>query len=115
MKVKIIEINEERCEFLSEKLPRALIINGDVSDQYVLYEEGLETCDAFVTLTSIDEENIVCSMFAAMNNVPKIITKINIIKYYTFLQNFLALIISGIFSIYLMALPSRIGNSGPFT
>lgn len=77
MKVKIIEINEERCEFLSEKLPRALIINGDVSDQYVLYEEGLETCDAFVTLTSIDEENIVCSMFAAMNNVPKIITKIN--------------------------------------
>ena len=77
MKVKIIEINEQRCEFLSEKLPRALIINGDVSDQYVLYEEGLENCDAFVTLTSIDEENIVCSMFAAMNNVPKIITKIN--------------------------------------
>lgn len=77
MKVKIIEINGERCEFLSEKLPRALIINADVSDQYVLYEEGLESCDAFVTLTSMDEENIVCSMFAAMNNVPKIITKIN--------------------------------------
>ena len=77
MKVKIIEINPERCEFLSEKLPRALVINADVSDQYVLYEEGLETCDAFVTLTSMDEENIVCSMFAAMNNVPKIITKIN--------------------------------------
>lgn len=77
MKVKIIEINEERCELLSEKLPRAIIINGDVSDQYVLYEEGLETCDAFVTLTSIDEENIVCSMFASINNVPKIITKIN--------------------------------------
>jgi len=77
MKVKIIEINEERCKFLSEQLPKALIINGDVSDQYVLYEEGIEDCDAFVTLTSIDEENIVCSMFAAMQNVPKIITKIN--------------------------------------
>lgn len=77
MKVKLIEINEERCKFLSEKLPKALIIKGDVSDQYVLYEEGIESCDAFVTLTSIDEENIVCSMFASMHNVPKIITKVN--------------------------------------
>jgi len=77
MKVKLIEINEERCRVLSEKLPKALIINGDVSDQYVLYEEGIESCDAFVTLTSMDEENIVCSMFASMHNVPKIITKIN--------------------------------------
>lgn len=77
IKVKIIELNEERCKFLSEQLPKALIINGDVSDQYVLYEEGIENCDAFVTLTSIDEENIVCSMFASMLNVPKIITKIN--------------------------------------
>lgn len=77
MKVKLIEINEERCKFLSEKLPKALIINGDVSDQYVLYEEGIESCDAFVTLTSMDEQNIVCSMFAAMRNVPKIITKVN--------------------------------------
>ncbi len=77
MKVKLIEINEERCKILSEKLPKALIINGDVSDQYILYEEGIESCDAFVTLTSMDEENIVCSMFASMKNVPKIITKVN--------------------------------------
>ena len=77
MKVKIIEINEERCKLLSEKLPKALIINGDVSDQYVLYEEGIDECDAFVTLTNIDEENIICSMFASMQKVPKIITKIN--------------------------------------
>lgn len=77
MKVKLIEINEERCRILSEKLPKALIINGDVSDQYILNEEGIESCDAFVTLTSMDEENIVCSMFASMKNVPKIITKVN--------------------------------------
>lgn len=77
MQVKIIEINSERCKVLSEALPKALIINGDVSDQNVLYEEGIETCDAFVALTSIDEENIVYSMFASMKNVPKIITKVN--------------------------------------
>lgn len=77
MQVKIIEISPERCMTLSEKLPGALIINGDVSDQNVLFEEGIESCDAFVALTSIDEENIVYSMFAAMQKVPKIITKIN--------------------------------------
>ncbi len=77
MQVKLIEINEERCKFLSEILPGALIINGDVSDQNILYEEGIEKCDAFVSLNSIDEENIVYSMFASMLNVPKIITKVN--------------------------------------
>ena len=77
MDVVIIEINPERCKELSEKLRGALIINGDVSDQDILFEEGIEDCDAFVALTSIDEENIVYSMFASMQNVPKIITKIN--------------------------------------
>lgn len=77
MQVKIIEINEERCKVLSEKLPEALIIHGDVSDQNILFEEGIEACDAFIALTSIDEENIVYSMFASMHKVPKIITKIN--------------------------------------
>ncbi len=80
IKVKIIEIDNERCKFLSENLPKALIINADVSDQDVLYEEGIEECDAFITLTGIDEENIVYSMFASMLNVPKIITKINHIQ-----------------------------------
>lgn len=77
MQVKIIEINEERCKVLSEKLPRALIIHGDVSDQNILFEEGIESSDAFIALTSIDEENIVYSMFASMHKVPKVITKIN--------------------------------------
>lgn len=77
MQVKIIEVDEERCKVLSEKLPEALIIRGDASDQNILFEEGIESHDAFVALTSIDEENIVYSMFASMYNVPKIITKIN--------------------------------------
>ena len=77
MQVKIIEIDSERCKVLSETLPKALIINGDVSDQNILYEEGIDNCDAFIPLTSIDEENIVYSMFASMRGVPRIITKIN--------------------------------------
>lgn len=77
MATKIIEINEERANLLSKLLPNTLVINGDASDQELLYEEGIDECDAFVSLTSIDEENIVYSMFAAMQQVPKIITKVN--------------------------------------
>lgn len=77
MQVRIIEDNEERCIKLSEELPKALIIHGDVSNQNILYEEGIEKADAFVSLTGIDEENIIYSMFATNLKVPKVITKIN--------------------------------------
>lgn len=77
MDVTLIELNEQRCEEISEQLPNVLVINGDASDQELLFEEGIDNCDAFVALTSIDEENIVYSMFASMQNVPKIITKVN--------------------------------------
>ena len=75
--VTIIEGDRNRCNVLSEKLPNALIINGDISDQNLLYEEGIKNCDAFISLTSNDEENIVYSMFASLIKIPKIITKIN--------------------------------------
>ena len=77
MDVKIIEINEERCKFLSENIPKALIINGDASDQNLLYEENIKNVDSYISLNSIDEENIIHSMFAKSINVPNVITKVN--------------------------------------
>jgi trk system potassium uptake protein TrkA len=77
MYVKIIEINEERCKELSEALPDAVIINGDVSNQELLYEENIEEFDSFISLNNIDEENIVHSMFAKGIDVPNVITKVN--------------------------------------
>lgn len=77
MHVKIIENDEQKCKSLSEKVEKALIIQGDISNQSILYEEGIKNCDAFVALTNLDEENIVYSMFASSLSVPKVITKIN--------------------------------------
>ena len=74
---KIIEIDPKRCQELCEKLPKSLIIQGDATDENLLYEEDIENMDGFVALNSIDEENIILSMFAKMHNVPKVITKIN--------------------------------------
>lgn len=75
--VKIIEADPERAEALSGMLPKAMIICGDGADSDILIEEGLDTTDACVTLTGIDEENIIISMFAATRNVNKVITKID--------------------------------------
>ncbi len=75
--VKIIEKDIARCEQLSEVLPKAVFINGDGSQQELLLEEGLRSLDAFVALTGMDEENILISIFASNQNVPKVISKVN--------------------------------------
>lgn len=75
--VKIIEKNPARCEELCEKLPQAMIIQGDGAQQELLLEEGLRSTDAFVALTGMDEENILVSIYAAANSVPTVISKVN--------------------------------------
>lgn len=75
--VTIIDKNRTVCEELSQSLPKAVIVNGDAANQEILLEEGLLFQDAVVTLTGMDEENILISSFAASKNVPKVITKAN--------------------------------------
>ena len=75
--VKIIEKDEKRASELASLLPEAVIIQGDGADQELLLEEGIDTTDAFVALTGMDEENILISIFASTHKVPKIISKVN--------------------------------------
>ena len=75
--VKIIEKDRQRCRELCEAIPQAVVINGDGAKQEILMEEGLASADAFVSLTGIDEENILMSIFAASQNVPKALTKVD--------------------------------------
>ena len=75
--VKIIEKQADRCEFLAAEIPDAVIIHGDGAQQELLLEEGISSMDAFVSLTGMDEENIMLSIFASMQSVPKVVSKIN--------------------------------------
>lgn len=86
--VKIIERDRDRCEFLSEMLPKASIINGDSNNQDVLFEEGIETAESFVSLTGIDEGNVFLSLFAKKYSKAKVITKINRIDYDDIINTF---------------------------
>lgn len=75
--VTIIDKDINRCNQFAEELPGAVIINGDGTEQEVLLEEGIASADAFVSLTGMDEENILISFFAQSQNVPRVIAKVN--------------------------------------
>lgn len=80
-KVKVIEIDAHRAEILAELLPHATVICGDGSDRAVLLEQGLDNQDAFVSLTTIDEENIITTMYASSIGVGKTVAKVNRVSY----------------------------------
>lgn len=77
VRVRIVENSLERCEALSSLLPGATIIHGDGTDRHLLMEEGLGRAEAFVTLTNLDEENILLALFAKKNSKAKLISKVN--------------------------------------
>lgn len=81
IKTTIIEINHDRCEFLSEQLPKATIICGDASDKKLLSEECLENAGGFAALTDMDEENILLSLYANGISSAKTVTKVNRINF----------------------------------
>ncbi|MCI9676907.1 MAG: Trk system potassium transporter TrkA [Lachnospiraceae bacterium] len=76
IEVQIIERNAEKCVQLSSVLPDADIIHGDASSQFILEREGISNCDALVTLTGLDELNMIISLYGTDCGVPQVITKL---------------------------------------
>ena len=74
---KIIEKDYARCQELCELLPGVDIVHGDISEQDLLESEHVAESDALVTLTGLDELNMVVSLYASSRNLPQVITKIS--------------------------------------
>lgn len=81
IQVKIIEKKENKCEYLCETIPEAMVIYGDGTEKELLDAEGISYTGAFIALTDMDEENLIMSMYAAYKGVSKVITKINRLEY----------------------------------
>ncbi|MBQ3008118.1 MAG: Trk system potassium transporter TrkA, partial [Oscillospiraceae bacterium] len=79
--VTIVDVDRDKCEELSAELPFARIIHGNGTEQDLLLSEGIRDMDAVITLTGMDEENMIISMFANALNIPKTVTKINRTEY----------------------------------
>ncbi|MBR4150608.1 MAG: Trk system potassium transporter TrkA [Firmicutes bacterium] len=75
--VKVIEIDKDRCAYLSNKLENVLVLRGDASDNNLLSEENIESMDAFVAVTGFDEENLLLSLVAKRCGVPDVVSKVS--------------------------------------
>ena len=73
--ITIFEVNPEKARTLSEQFPKADVILGDGTDQDLLEEQGLAQMDAYISLSSRDEENLLTGMYASRRGVPKVIAK----------------------------------------
>ncbi|HAG12418.1 MAG TPA: Trk system potassium transporter TrkA [Ruminococcus sp.] len=79
--VTVIEKDQERSDLLSDLLPNANVIHADAINQDILRQENIERKGAFVSLTNLDEENILLSLYAKSVSDAKIVTKINRIDF----------------------------------
>ncbi len=58
IRLKIIEKNKERAEFLASELSNSIVINGDALDEEVLKEANLDETETVIALTNDDEDNL---------------------------------------------------------
>lgn len=77
MELKVIENNHKVAKELSEQYPRVVVIEGDGTDQEFLKEERIELYDTVISLTGVDEENILISLFALNQGAKKVVTKVS--------------------------------------
>ena len=61
-RVKIIEKNKERAEYIADELNNSIVINGDGLDEDVLSEANLEEVETVLALTNDDENNLMVSV-----------------------------------------------------
>ncbi|MCH7399483.1 Trk system potassium transporter TrkA [Belliella sp. DSM 107340] len=80
-RVTLIHKDKERCKWLSERLDKTLVINGDYKNIDLLIEEGLEQMEAFISVTESSETNIITSLTAKNHGVYKTIAHVDTREY----------------------------------
>ncbi len=75
--VRLLDKDHGRCVELATQLPGIDVICGDCSSQSTLDSQGIAECDALVSLTGVDETNMIVSLYAGQRGVPQVITKLS--------------------------------------
>ena len=94
-KIKVIESNQDRCEYLSRELNRTIVLKGGGSDEELLKNENIENIDVFCALTNDDETNIMSAFLAKKLGAKKTIIIVNNYSYINVLpKNFVDIALS---------------------
>jgi trk system potassium uptake protein TrkA len=77
-RVKVIEADALRCEYLATQLPAdILVLNADSTDEELLENENIRDTDLFLALTSDDEDNIMACLLAKRLGARRVLALIN--------------------------------------
>lgn len=76
-RIKIVDSDPVKARRLAKNLPEAVVICADGTSDGVLRSENVESMDSVATLTNIDEENLILSMYISRLGVPQVITKVD--------------------------------------
>lgn len=80
--IKIIEMNKEKCQDLSERFPsNVIIVNGDGRNSDLLIEESIRDYEAFVAVTDNSETNILACVAAKSLGVERTIAEVENLEY----------------------------------
>ena len=80
-RIKIIEKNSERAEFIANELNEAIVIKGDELDETLLKEINIEEIDTVLSLTDDDEVNIMSALLSKKKGIKRTISIANSSNY----------------------------------
>jgi len=75
--VKVIDHNKRHAEWLAENVARALVLQGDGTDEKLLEDENVDQMDLFISLTNDDENNIMSALLAKRMGAKRVVSLIN--------------------------------------
>ncbi len=85
--ITIVEKKKARCQEINQQLNNVLVIKGDYTNIDLLQEEGLDSMDAFISLTDNSETNIISCLTARNHGVYKTIAQVENKEYIHISQN----------------------------
>ena len=74
--VKVIEKNRAAAKSFAQRMPEALVINGDGADPELLIEENIQDSDVFVAVTADDKLNLLVSLLVKNLGIKRTITQV---------------------------------------
>lgn len=83
---KLMDKDENRCDYLADILNSTLVLRGDGADMDFLLQENAGQMDAVVALTGFDETNILIALLAQSLGAGRVIPRIDNNDYFTLVE-----------------------------
>ena len=83
VKVRVIEMNRQRAEYIAERLERTIVLQGDGLDGELLHEAGIQEAETVIAVTDNDQVNILASVLAKKEGARRALTLVNDPQYST--------------------------------